>query len=656
MRKDTVGFFWDDTPPPKVVKEKAKKRTPPERTWERPDYLPGLAEAQAFVRNFKPLTDAEIIRMYHAKEELIYDIECYINYWLAAFKSRQSGKVIYFEMEPHTDFDRQKFLWVLKNFTTTGFNSRNYDNTISALACAGAKCATLKQASNMLIAEETAPWNVLRHFGVKRLNIDHIDIQEVLPGFGSLKLYGGRMHMQKIQDLPFPHDTVLSREQIDIIRFYCINDLDTTIRLRNEIDEEIHIREIMSQQYGIDLRSRSDAQIAEDVITHEITALLGYTPQKPSIEIGKTYKYNIPRFISFQTPLMNSVLDVIRNSTFIVGEDGKVKQPYSMESLKFRIGNTEYKMGIGGLHSCETLMQHVAVKGIKLRDKDVTSYYPICIIEQNLFPIHLTSAFVQVFRRIVERRIAAKVAKDKKTAATLKIVINGSYGKFGSMYSILYSPSLIIQTTITGQLSLLMLIETLELNRVSVVSANTDGIVLKFRDEQEGLVEQICTWWQDVTHFELEDTDYLRINSANVNNYIAMKHDGETKRKGWFGKTGLAKNCEGEIIMDAICKALLDGTPVAKTIYECKDLTKFLCVRTVKGGACQAGVPLGKVVRWYYSNEPQEEIVYVNNGNRVAKSSGGKPMMQLSDTLPMDINYDHYITAAEKLLVKLAYQ
>lgn len=656
MRKDADGFFWADLPPVKVVKEKAAKRAPPERTWERPDYLPGLAEAQAFVRDFKPVSDAELMLMYHAREELIYDIECYLNYWLAAFKSRQSGKVIYFEMEPHTEFDRNKFLWILKNFTTCGFNSRNYDNTISALAVAGAKCGTLKQATNMLIGEELAPWNVLKHFGVKRLNIDHIDIQEVLPGFGSLKLYGGRMHMQKIQDLPFPHDTILSREQMDIIRFYCINDLDTTIRLRNEVDEEIHIREIMSQQYGIDLRSRSDAQIAEDVITHEITALLGYTPQKPALEIGRTYKYNIPSFINFQTPLMNSVLNVIRDSTFIVGEDGKVKQPYTMETLKFRIGNTEYKMGIGGLHSCESLMQHVATKGWKLRDKDVTSYYPICIIEQNLFPAHLTKAFVEVFKRIVQRRIQAKMAKDKKTAATLKIVINGSYGKFGSQFSILYSPSLIIQTTITGQLSLLMLIETLELNGISVVSANTDGIVLKFRDEQEELAEAICKWWQGVTHFELEDTDYMRINSANVNNYIAMKHDGETKRKGWFGKTGLSKNCEGEIIMEAICKTLLDGTPVAKTIYECKDLTKFLCVRTVKGGACQAGVPFGKVVRWYYSSEPQDEIVYVNNGNRVAKSKGGKPMMELAAKLPEDINYEHYVQAAEKLLEKLAYQ
>ena len=45
MRTDSDGFFWQDLPaPPKVKKEKIK-RTPPARTWERLDYLPGLEAA-----------------------------------------------------------------------------------------------------------------------------------------------------------------------------------------------------------------------------------------------------------------------------------------------------------------------------------------------------------------------------------------------------------------------------------------------------------------------------------------------------------------------------------------------------------------------------------------------------------------------------------
>ena len=46
MRSDLAGMFWDDTPPPKEVKE-IVKRTPPPRTWEEPEYLPHLEEALA---------------------------------------------------------------------------------------------------------------------------------------------------------------------------------------------------------------------------------------------------------------------------------------------------------------------------------------------------------------------------------------------------------------------------------------------------------------------------------------------------------------------------------------------------------------------------------------------------------------------------------
>ena len=47
----------------------------------------------------------------------------------------------------------------------------------------------------------------------------------------------------------------------------------------------------------------------------------------------------------------------------------------------------------------------------------------------------------------------AKRTGDKVTNEAMKIMINGSFGKFGSKWSVLYSPDLLIQTTVTGQLA-----------------------------------------------------------------------------------------------------------------------------------------------------------------------------------------------------------
>ena len=87
-RADIAGFFWDDTPPPKPPKAEKPKRTPPERTWERPDYLPGLQEAMEFrVSQFE---DWELAIAAAKRERLVFDIECYENYFLIAFTSLAS--------------------------------------------------------------------------------------------------------------------------------------------------------------------------------------------------------------------------------------------------------------------------------------------------------------------------------------------------------------------------------------------------------------------------------------------------------------------------------------------------------------------------------------------------------------------------------------
>jgi len=87
--------------------------------------------------------------------------------------------------------------------------------------------------------------------------------------------------------------------------------------------------------------------------------------------------------------------------------------------------------------------------------------------------------FQTIYQKILDDRLAAKNSGDSVTSNTIKIVLNGSFGKLGSKWSILYAPRLLLQVTLTGQLALLMLIEMIEDAGIPVVSANTDGIVIK---------------------------------------------------------------------------------------------------------------------------------------------------------------------------------
>ena len=649
-RKDIAGFFWDDTPPPKPPKAEKEKRTPPERTWESPDYLPGLAEAKSF--NIPIFTDKELFDAVCSGEKFVFDIECYSNYFLVAFKCIRLGKVVYFEFGNDGElwnWDILKLGWLVNNACIIGFNSKNYDIPILSLAMHGVDNQGLKWATYEIIVNGTRPLDVLKHFKVKAVQCNHIDLIEVAPLRASLKIYGGRLHAPRMQDLPFDPETILSVDQIDIVRWYCVNDLQLTEILYINLEKEIKLRETMSMEYGVDLRSRSDAQIAESVISKEVEKLNGFKARRPEIPPGTAYRYNVPRFVRYDTDLMNWALHTVANARFIVSEFGNIGMPQELSELQIKIADGVYRMGIGGLHSSEQKQVCIADNNTLIIDKDVTSYYPAIILNQGLFPAHLTTNFLRVYKSIVDKRIKAKKEGNKVVADSLKITINGSFGKFGNMWSMLYSPQLLIQVTITGQLSLLMLIERLELSGIKVLSANTDGIVIKCLTHQKQLLDAIIEQWEIDTQFETEETNYSAIYSRDVNNYIAIKTDGGVKTKGAYAEIGLHKNPTNEICVDAVIAYLTTGATIESTITTCTDIRKFVSVRTVKGGAVHKGVFMGKAIRWYYNGE-DGEIVYATSGNKVPKSDGAKPLMDIPEQFPTDVHHEWYIKESKRIL------
>ena len=226
-----------------------------------------------------------------------------------------------------------------------------------------------------------------------------------------------------------------------------------------------------------------------------------------------------------------------------------------------------------------------------------------------------------------------------------KIQINGSFGKFGSKYSKLYSPDLLLATTITGQLTLLMLIEQLEKNGIGVVSANTDGLEYFCPRDKVGLAEAIIFDLELLTGFDMEHGEYQALHAANVNNYVAV-YEGYVKSKGLYSETTLSKGRSTPIVYEAIREYLLDGTPIKETIVDCDDINQYVSARTVKGGGVYDGEYLGKMVRWYYSKKSKGYISYKLNGNKVPKTDGCKPMMDLTDKLPIDLDYQWYIDEA----------
>jgi len=521
---------------------------------------------------------------------IVFDTEVYRDYFLAAFKDTTSGKVRFFEMYDGHPLDRDGLKRALQSrHTFVSFNGINFDLPVLFTAIQCGDCAKVKAVCDDIIVRNKKHWQVIRERKIATFEINHIDLIEVAPGvIVSLKLYGGRMASPSLIDMPFHHEEWLTDEQAqNVLLPYCINDIDETTRLYRKLEGQIALRQKMSERYDIDLRSKSDAQIAETVIKAQLENLTGVKPERPEVPEGTTFKYKVPAFLSYTTDTMKEVLEMVRNADFVVTDTGGIKMPDELANANVVIGNSVFRMGIGGLHSSESSVVHIADDDTLLLDRDVASYYPAIILGQGLYPSHLGPDFLTVYKRIVDRRLAAKHAGDKVTADSLKITINGSFGKLGSKWSTLYSPDLMIQVTITGQLALLMLIEALELRGIRVVSGNTDGIVIYCRRDMEPILLEVIGWWEKTTGFNTEETRYTAVFSRDVNNYVALKEGGGAKGKGAFAPVSISKNPQNQICADA-AKALLEhGTPVEETIRSCRDIRKFVTVRTVRGGAVQ---------------------------------------------------------------------
>lgn len=588
------------------------------------------------------------------RPKAVLDIECYRNYFLIAIKSLANGKVVTFERSDWADFDVEQLNSVLRKYTIITFNGNRYDILLLKGAIVGLNQNKLKEMSDDIIVNEVKPWDIESKYNLPQCRyIDHIDLIDVAPGKASLKIYGGRLHSKRMQDLPIEPDAVIKPGERDLLTSYCINDLDTTIDLFGRLSSQIELREAMGKEFGMDLRSKSDAQIAESVIKKQIEEIKGARVYRPELPSDYSFNFIPPKFIKFKHPELVKALEVFKVESFTLNDKGDVVEPEKVGKLKIKINKTVYQLGIGGIHSCEKKVNYIADEDHMLVDRDVTSYYPNIILNQRLHPKHIGTEFLTVYKSVVEKRILAKRTGDKVTDASLKIVINSSFGKFGNRWSALYSPNLLVQTTVTGQLALLMLIEALEDSGINVVSANTDGIVIYCHKRNQAALISIIASWEEATGFNTEETTYTALYSRDINNYLAFKPSGSYKAKGAYADAELSKTPTTQICVQAVVDYLQLDIQIETTIRSCIDIRQFISVRSVTGGAVKRNTYLGKAVRWYYAIGETGAINYKKNGNKVAMTDGAKPLMHLPDELPSDIDHEWYIAKAYAILTDL---
>lgn len=601
----------------------------------------------------------------------------------------------------HTMLKREDLTWV-------SFNGWHFDAPLISAAIAGKTPTVLKQIANSIINENGKSWEIPDQFGFDMIKFDHIDLIEVSPGVRvSLKTFAGRMGYTTMVDLPFEHDQDLTEEECLVLETYCQNDLGVTEALFQRLRTEVDLRIEMSEEHGIDLRSKSDAQVAEAILKK--AANIKGRPGNPPLSVG----YKAPAFIHTDSDVINELIQRIEATSFRINAgNGQVEAPDFLDE-PVKLGHGTYQMGVGGLHSTHDKKFFAeATDEVMISDFDVASYYPNLMLKAGLTPKFGGGGgerFIAEYKKIYDRRMEAKRSGNKKVANALKIALNGTFGKLGSPYSSFYSPDLMLGVTMTGQLNLMCLIYDLEFSPdIKVLSANTDGIMVQYPASKRDRVLTMIKMNALRTGFEYEETAYRRVAMKDVNNYIAVTAErapviitpegeivtckaspGVAKRKGLYAETGLMKNPTMEVCSDMAVEYLRDNVPPWDAIQSHTDIKDFVAIRAVKGGGVQyeklvevddwvevadrewkrqawldagidkasvkrksrpapvevgvGGQKFGRIARWIMSTQSNPPICYIGSGNKVQKTDGARLCMTLPETLPIDIDLDWFV-------------
>ncbi len=599
------------------------------------------------------------------KKLAIYDIEVYPNFFLVVFLTEEGLQVFTGEQ-----LESLKSFIADPELVLIGYNNLSYDDIIlKAIYKEYYKTAEeIYQLSQEIITRSNDDMFNRLKWRTKTPWYKSIDLMQLafkdddmIGGKASLKEIAVRLKCEKIQDLPYDFNKELTAEEMENVKTYCMNDIHITAELWNRLHKAIELRLQLEHLYHVDVITASEAQCAETILKELYIRRSGIRPEQLKA-LRTDYKEIavsdcIAANIQFKTAALEDLLNEWKGLKlqFFNGvlQDKTLKREITLK-------NKAYSLGSGGIHSIDDPAVYSTTEDRIIYDVDVTSYYPSIILNMNLHPGHLTSVWTDILKELTTERIAAKKAGEKLKADSLKIVINSAYGKTGNQYSFMCDPKLMLTVTITGQLSLLMLIEQLSEAGIEVLSANTDGITASVKVQDVAAFTSICNTWQENTGFNLEKTVYKKYIRRDINNYIAEPVDGYIKKKGIFDDWNLYKKNDCKIISKALENYFLKNIPVEETISlsnDQADIHDYLqSYKAAKGFIVYIGEqPQQRTNRWYVSTEGYT-LEKRKDGKTIKVENAGsvKVVNEIIDTgLPADLDLNFYRQEAKEIIIKM---
>jgi len=383
----------------------------------------------------------------------VHDYETLINCFVAVFIDYKSDETKVFVVHKSRNDYAELFAFLQEckheEVWHISFNGINFDSQITEFIIREGEYYLDEPAENIahilyLKAQETIERSNKGEFSeyperalsIKQLDIFRLNHWDNPAKRSSLKWIEFSMDWNNVRDMPIKHSTVIqSKDQLDTIIKYCINDVLATKQIMLLSKEQIMLRKALTNEYNINLYSASEPKISKELFLHFLSQKLGIKKydlkQMRTIRDSIVVKDILLDYIKFNRREFNNIYEKFKLLT-INPNDTKGGFKYSITHKGVK---TDF--GLGGVHGATKAGIYEAKDGMIIMTSDVTSFYPNLAIRNKWSPAHLPKEeFCDQYEWFFEER--KKIPKKDPKNYVYKIILNSTYGLSNDENSFLY--------------------------------------------------------------------------------------------------------------------------------------------------------------------------------------------------------------------------
>ncbi len=425
-----------------------------------------------------------------------------------------------------------------------GFNCRNYDQYILKSILCGFNPKTV---NDWIIVKNRKGWEYSKLFNKLPLNL--FDVMpnppvslKTLEGF-----MGNNIHETSVPfDLPRKLTAKELQETIEYCRFDVLNTIDVFLKRKGEFDAQMDL--LKAFNLPLSHLGKTQAQLAAVILDAK------------RVRFNDDWDIRLPENVQL-------------GKYEAVGQWFLSKANHNEDaSLTLDIAGLEHTIAWGGVHAGRSKTTITCAEDELMFDADVGQLYPNIMRVYDL--LSRAARKPEQAWLCLDKSMYWKAQGNTRKREPYKRQCNIFYGAEGDPFNPLYDPLHRTLVCVFGQVFLIDLIDKIE-DIIYLINSNTDGIFFKVKKKDVPELKRRIGEWEKRTGLEMDYKEFIKFISKDVNNYLAVKKNGDIHAKGAYVKDLSDLDYDLPIVNEALRNYMIFGTPVEITVNACSDFRKF---------------------------------------------------------------------------------